>query len=582
MQRDFPRGINLSNTVMIDGVSLAPGETIGVDANGKAARISISAVAGRELLDDQVGPLWHEYEFWTNPGQSNWAGSANTIEILDGSLDAPDVRAFAVIRDDAAANAINVATHWLPMVAGGDLQVARHPFQDSRDKTVCPKLAFMKRRLELFPGIKKIAVLPIAVWQTGFYVTLTGSFTADDIHWIPPYFPSPGDLGTALFNNAFAWAEEFLEKHPRFVLAGTLSEVGASEPPGTTKEAYKAALGAYLTKWRTLRGGDEAIHVHCSMPAPYRAPSPTLLDIHDAQQEFCAETERAVFCDLDSIAPVTGTPHYTPEGYRTMGRLAADASARVMRAHRARATPWVRMQYDADAAGYRDVYGSDVRVGGEVFATDGTRGEVLYANRQGFITDVQLPREEYTIALWVKRIASPLGEVDPPRPPDFNEVYVGGKLASQAFGFAFARTIAAHAELADLPADLGQAAFDLGLPAWDGVKTFENQPNPLLSSNWCHLALTYKNGTFAVYRNGASISAVAYTSGAFDTLPKDGRGVYPKPAGRYTMTIGTFGPALAQAPTCDMYFDDLCVLPSALTGAQVATLHSTGRLPDEL
>lgn len=575
MQFNHPRGLNLGGKLMVHGVSLAPGETLTVDENLVVTKMTVDALAGVDLIQDEVGPLFHEYELWIGPGQSNTAGDSNSYVIDEFGEDSPDTRAFAVIRTDAIATAVNIATHWVPFGAAGDLQVARHPFQDSRSKTICPKLQFMKRRLELFPGIKQIAWLPVAKGSTGFYNTPPENTDATDVQWLPPDFPNPGDPGTDLFNDSFGYAEAFLAKHPRFRLAGTVSELGASEAPGTTQAAYTAALTAFLARWRTLRGGDEAVHVHYSMPAPYRAGDATLEGIHEAQQAFCAATPRCVFANVDDLLPIQGTPHYTPENYRILGRRLADASAKVVRAYRDRAAGWVRMQYDATLGRYKDVFGSGVSINAEVLATDGVRGQVLHADRQGFITDIQMPRDEYTFAMWCRRQANPSAGAS----NDQNEVFFGGKNASQGFGLALARTIAAHAENSALPADLGQAQFNLGLPAWDDGQTFENQPNPLLSSNWFHLAWTFKNGTFAVYRNGAAVAAGTYTSGAFNGLAKDGRGVYPAPSGLYTVMIGTWGPTVTQVPTCDMYFDDIVVLPAALSAAQIATLHSSGRLP---
>lgn len=527
---------DFSGQIKADGTVLGGGESV---------RIDIGTGRPRKFKPDGLQRTqWMPYELWVFAGQSNIVGTPEDTVVDRYGEDAPHPKVLAVVQGDR--NDVG-GIYRLP--AQGSLIVAQQPFEDGRG--VCCKLAFAKARVERFPGIKEIAILSRGWGASGF------SHATNANRWQPPGFD--GNVsGDPQFNGSYTIAENFLAANPRYRLAGLVTDLLASEVDGTTQEYAVDAMEAYVAAWRRLRGGDQALYIQSPIPRSFVGTVPLRVTMRAAQAEAASTIPRGYLLRADDLTTYNESGvfvHFTKTELRKLGRMIDEAAAEIADFTVPQAFPRQRMQYSATEGRYVNIYGGGERIHAEVVETDADRGTVLRCDRSGFDTSLRLPPNEYTIAFWAKRMHNPftVGETDA------QDFFIMGKLDGQSIGNAFSRTVQGHHETSVQ----GLAQFPIGTP--------NDTSNPILqTTNWFHLALTYKDGTFACYRNGVSIAA---------TGGNNGGGTYPPIDGPRCVQIGAWGDTMTgsfNSGVPDMRFDDIVILPTALNQAAITKLYSKG------
>lgn len=510
-------------------MTLRPRFSYGGGASGAAATGAAASLPFYHLM----AGLWF--------GQSNDAGT-DTAGVIDHfGLDRPHPKVVEFVQPDSIANTIYRAA---PV---GTHQVLRDPVGDDRDFGISSRLAFGRSFVEAHPDIERLMLLCRATGETGFYTVGTNKT------W------NPGD---ALYNGLLAQATAMQDRYRRQRVGFIACGLGGSEPTGTDTQDWIDALAACIEGLRSsVPRAEDATFVMLPLPDAYAASSAHLTTMAEAQREAARQIPNSVYVSGSGLySPPGNIAHYDAGALRELGRRMAQALGSAVSVPNLRRVvtveqpaPDQRMQYDAEVGDYVDINGSPARIYAPVLEVDDIRGTVLRCNRQGFDTSLLLNDDEYTIALWVRRMANPFTT------PDTQDFFVMGKVGTQAIGLAFARTVQGHHD----PATAALRQFALGTPAWDTGSAFDAQPNPLLSSNWCHLVLTFKEGTFACYRNGVSITA-----------PNDGGGTYPAITGPRIVQIGAWGALSGVAGTPDMRFDDIIISPRALSASEALALYN--------
>ena len=351
-------------------------------------KVALAAVRDSLLSTDS----WSEYEVHFSFGDSQASGR-NTDTAYDASLDDASYRIVEMSQGNTRTGRI--------VPPDGDLMPAVEPMQQDQEgsRDIGPLLPYLRRRMQLFPGIKKIFVVGAAVSGSALSTNNTGTST----HWEP---------GEAAYNNLVADVNAILAEYPEarpvsaLVSLGTVDATAIAESQPTDNPRYdeKACLVLFRSLFSSLRSditeGSNLSFAIVGMPTWFMSVLPRYSKIKDIHRQLAQEDDKIVLIETSDLDR-SDNFHFDGKGYRKIGQRAAIQLAPVV------SVPYKavrhRFRYDPYLGEWGDVWGRGATVVNPAFVRDSERGVVLNVSGTGFQTTARLDASsEYTISLKIR------------------------------------------------------------------------------------------------------------------------------------------------------------------------------------
>lgn len=351
-------------------------------------KVALAAVRDSLLSTDS----WSEYEVHFSFGDSQATGN-NTDTGYDSSLDDSSYRIVEMSQGNARSGYI--------VPPDGDLMPAVEPLQHDQAGSgdIGPLLPYLRRRMQLFPGIKKIFVVGAAVGGSALSTNNTGTST----HWEP---------GEAAYNGLVADVNAILAEYPEarpvsaLVSLGTVdaTAIAASQPTDSPRYDEKACLALFRSLFSSLRSditeGSNLSFAIVGMPDWFVSGATRYTAIKDIHRQLAREDDKIVLIETSDLDR-SDLIHFNADGYRKIGQRAAIQLASVV------SVPYKavrhRFRYDPYLGEWGDVWGRGATVVNPAFVRDSERGVVLNVSGTGFQTTARLDAtSEYSISLKVK------------------------------------------------------------------------------------------------------------------------------------------------------------------------------------
>lgn len=453
---------------------------------------------------------WAPYELWPWLGDSNAVGQdAGGPPDLEG-LDAPDFRAGQV--------SLGRPREGQSVLTPGELILLQDPAQDDTiGGGVGPKLAFCKRRLEHYPGIRQLVILPAAVGGAALGT------------------PGGWSRGDGLWSQSVDDANGFLLRNPRFRVPGLFVSLGQRDAASMDVVAFRAAFEDAVDGWRTSITGAARSHlVAPTLPDDFLASSANGRQIERYLRLLPQVLARASVVDMAG-QPTHDGMHFTAAAYRVMGAGAADAARDAVDLGsgpaKAPSLPTFHLRHDAELQRFADPVAPVAAVAGGLYRRDplGERGVVLDCAGRGYDTTAQLNGEAYTVACWVQ-----------PRSAAGRRNLVAFRAPGEVVGQVLSLEAILHEDFTGVPA---------------GFEALAGGPLPL--DAWSHVALAVEGDVGRVYLNGAPRGVVPPAS-------------IPALVGRRPVRVGAWD-ALGDNPF-DGLLDEIVLAPRRLSDAEIAAL----------
>lgn len=351
-------------------------------------KVALDSVRDSLLSTDS----WSEYEVHFSFGDSQAAGQ-NTDTAYDASLDDASYRIVEMSQGNARTGYI--------VPPDGDLMPAVEPLQ--QDQTgggdIGPLLPYLRRRMQLFPGIKKIFVVGAAVSGSALSTNNTGTST----HWEPD---------EAAYNGLVADVNAILAEYPKarpvsaLVSLGTVdaAAIAASQPTDDPRYDEKACLALFRSLFSSLReditDGSSLTFALIGMPTWFVSGDQKYAPIARIHEQLASEDDKVVVVNTDDLDRSDLT-HFDGGSYRKIGQRAATQLAPVV------SVPYKavchRFRYDPYLGEWGDVWGRGATVVNPTFTRDSERGVVLNVSGTGLQTTARLDAtSEYSISLKIK------------------------------------------------------------------------------------------------------------------------------------------------------------------------------------
>ena len=274
--------------------------------------------------------------------------------------------------------------------AEGTLIPAVNPLQQDNIGTgVGPMLAYLKRRKQMFPGIKKMILVGRAVG--GSSLSASGGWSRDDTMWT--------ELRDAA--NAVLAAEPDAVPISLFFSQGT---VDATQYATYSARTFLTELMDAVAGWR------EEIHDAANMAVVmphiadfWRKQGWFFEDYQKALEEFERKDDLVTLISVAGLTSNDGDRHFTGEGYIQIGQAAAVQIAPLVQVPPLKN---YRVRWDPLAGRFMDIYGSGAEIIGAAFTTDATRGPVLNFTSVGALTTARLNGQAYSFSAKIRPTSS--------------------------------------------------------------------------------------------------------------------------------------------------------------------------------
>lgn len=351
-------------------------------------KVALDSVRDSLLSTDS----WSEYEVHFSFGDSQAAGQ-NTDTAYDASLDDASYRIVEMSQGNARTGYI--------VPPDGDLMPAVEPLQQDQTGSgdIGPLLPYLRRRMQLFPEIKKIFVVGAAVSGSALSTNNTGTAT----HWEPD---------EAAYNSLVADVNAILAEYPKarpvsaLVSLGTVDAdaIAASQPTDDPRYDEKACLALFRSLFSSLReditDGSDLTFAIIGMPTWFVSGSQKYTPIARIHKQLASEDDKVVVVNTDDLDR-SDLFHFDGDSYRKIGQRAATQLAPVV------SLPYKtvchRFRYDPYLGEWGDVWGCGATVVSPTFTRDSERGVVLDISGTGFQTTARLDvTDEYTISLKIR------------------------------------------------------------------------------------------------------------------------------------------------------------------------------------
>ena len=492
-------------------------------------KVALDSVRDSLLSTDS----WSEYEVHFSFGDSQAAG-ANTDTAYDASLDDASYRIVEMSQGNARTGYI--------VPPDGDLMPAVEPLQ--QDQTgggdIGPLLPYLRRRMQLFPGIKKIFVVGAAVSGSALSTNNTGTST----HWEPD---------ESAYNSLVADVNAILAEYPKarpvsaLVSLGTVDAdaIAASQPTDDPRYDEKACLALFRSLFSSLReditDGSSLAFALIGMPTWFVSGDQKYAPIARIHEQLASEDDKVVVVNTDDLDRSDLT-HFDGDSYRKIGQRAATQLAPVV------SVPYKtvchRFRYDPYLGEWGDVWGRGASVINPTFTRDSERGVVLDVSGTGFQTTARLDASsEYTISLKIRPTLAPGGANG-----TFNMVSYKAPDPDESTGQAFALA--------------GSTSVIHEGPGADTVNTLVAGGAGTLNT-WETVGVTWKAGVGAtLYRNGVQIAG--------DIV---GPNVAKPLTGERRLHFGGWDADDLTSNAFTGQMDDIVILDRALSADGMARLH---------
>lgn len=496
-------------------------------------KVALAAVRDSLLSTDS----WSEYEVHFSFGDSQATGQ-NIDTAYDASLDDASYRIVEMSQGNTRTGRI--------VPPDGDLMPAVEPMQQDQDgsRDIGPLLPYLRRRMQLFPGIKKIFVVGAAVSGSALSTNNTGTST----HWEP---------GEAAYNSLVADVNAILAKYPEarpvsaLVSLGTVDATAIAESQPTDNPRYdeKACLALFRSLFSSLRSditeGSNLSFAIVGMPTWFMSALPRYSKIKDIHRQLAQEDDKIVLIETSDLDR-SDNFHFDGKGYRKIGQRAAIQLAPVV------SVPYKavrhRFRYDPYIGEWGDVWGRGASVVSPAFVRDSERGVVLDVSGTGFQTTARLDAtKEYTISLKIRPTTTAGNRnLVSYKAPDPDE--------SIGQSFSLGLPVATSTSLLHEAFDVAGPSNTLNSLANNGAGTV---------NTWQTVGVTWKAGVGAtLYFNGV---AVAGDIGA-DIVPAI-------PGGERRLHFGGWDADNLSDNAFTGQMDDIVILDRALSADGMARLH---------
>lgn len=487
---------------------------------------------------------WSEYEVHFAFGDSQCAGQ-NADTAFDLDKDARDPRILQVSLGRPRGTGATGKT--VPSV--GQLMPADEPLQHDTAGSgdVGPILPYLRRRLQLFPGIKQIIVVNAAVGGSSLSALSNGT-----VAWEPD---------SASYNSLVSMVNDVLGEYPEarlvscFMSLGTVDAptVFASEPGDNPLYDEEACLDLFRTLISRLRvdiqDATELSFALVGLPTWFLQAGPAYGIMDRIHKAVIAGDDRIVGVDTrdlkrarDEDGVLLDALHFDGAGYRVIGQRAAQALAPVTFV---RIKPGChRFRFDPERAEWRDIWGGATVISNGFtlpFAKDAERGTVLDCPGSAVATTARIDASsEYSISMKVKMSSRNGG--------GNQQNVLGFKAGSESLGMSF-----------NLASGLGSLLHE-GLTA-SGEESIESIDGQIGLDEWVTVGVTWKAGEAAVlYKDGMQLG----TQTSADATPA---------LTERRVLIGGFNNATPTDNAFDGLIDDVVIVNRKLNDAGMQRLH---------
>lgn len=326
--------------------------------------------------------FWAPYEVHFSFGDSQASGS-NTDTAFDATLDSFDGRISELSQ--------NVARIGYTIPAAGELIPARHP--DQGDVTgsgdIGPMLPYLRRRMQMFPGIRRIFVVNAAVGGTS--ATRNGEW----------------GVGETLYNGLVSDVNSILEEYPEAVPVSALCSLGTVDASDfdqpTLESTLLTSLEAIFAGLRSsIHNGSSLSFAIVGMPQWFLNGAAIYSGVDRVHREIARKDGLVTVIETQDLDR-SDLLHFTGADYRQIGQRVAAALAPII------TIPYRvmhRFRYDPLACEWRDIWGGAYVYGGAM-TIDSERGPVLDVSGTGFRTSARISAgTEYTISLKIRPTSS--------------------------------------------------------------------------------------------------------------------------------------------------------------------------------
>lgn len=472
--------------------------------------VALASNLERNLSSD----LWAEYEvhFWAGDSQA-----------LGQNTDT----AFSVDLDDTPPGIVEmsqgVARTGVEVPPDGELMPLIQPSQQdiAGSGDIGPMLAYLRKRKQLFPGIKKMFVVGAAVGGSSFNAA--------------GQWGSGGAMRTQLIADLNAILGKYPEAVPvsGLISLGTVDSTNVQTDPAYSVESLVADFQSLISDIRTsLPGGEKIAVALVGLPTWFLGGGAQYVNGERAIR-FVAENDPQVAVvevqDLDRSDLI----HFDGAGYRAIGQRAAVALASLT------AIPYRtvhRFRYDPFLGEMADIWGRAAEMISPTFTRDSERGVVLDFSGTGILSTCRLPDQEYTISMKVRPTAT----------TGFRNL-AGYRRSGDTVGMSF-NLASAFASVLHEGATTAGNTFN-GLGSMPPINT------------WSTVGATWKAGEGAtLYLDGASVGTVVATSN-------------PDMGSERELLFGAFDPSNLSDNAFTGQMDDIVIVDRALSADGMARLH---------